>query len=381
MLLKARWIVPVSSPPIENGVVVVEGDRITFVGAAKKIPPNPPLSKGGKGGFVNLGDATLLPGLVNAHCHLEFSSLRGGGCDGSFTKWIRKVASANKITRPPTDSINRLLQTGTTTIADHCNPETPPFDTPFRRIIFWEVLGAAKDRAEASLKRAIERANNEGGFVTPHSLYGVHREIFRTLAERVVRGKGTTGPVLSVHLMESSDEDEFLRRGTGPLADYVKERGGEVSPLKSPLSLIPPGALLVHGNYLTADEIGALRDLRASVIHGPGSHRFFGHRRFPLEDLKRAGVTIALGTDSLASNEDLSMLREMRLLKESYPDLDEATILEMATINGARALGMEKEIGSIGVGKKADLIAVKGDLLQANSVVFSMINGRVCLNP
>jgi 5-methylthioadenosine/S-adenosylhomocysteine deaminase len=124
-----------------------------------------------------------------------------------------------------------------------------------------------------------------------------------------------------------------------------------------------------------------LRGSGASVIHCPGSHRFFGHKRFPLEDLRTAGVRVALGTDGLASNEDLSMLREMRLLQEAYPGLSEEEILRMATIEGARALGLEKEIGSIEVGKKADLIAVRRPVLEAESVVFSMIGGKICLSP
>ena len=375
MYLRARWVFPITKPPIENGAVVVEGDRIVYVG---KNPPNPPLQKGGKGGFIDLGDSILLPGLVNVHCHLEFRSPSPPPLPQreretvNFTEWVKEMQNPPP---PPFSkggfSFDRLLQTGTTTVADHCNPGTPRIDTPFRRIIFWEVLGAAKDRAEASFKQAQQRSVSEGGFITPHSFYAVHKDVSCRFPSSLQ----------SIHLLESSDEDECLRHGTGPLADYVKERGGSISSSANLLQYVPSRSLLIHGNYLNSPEIGALRDSNASVIHCPGSHRFFGHRRFPLEELKRAGVRIALGTDSLASNEALSMLREMRLLKKSYPELDEAEILKMATIEGARALGMEKEIGSIEVGKKADLIAVSGSVLEAKQVAFSMINGKLCLNP
>ncbi len=385
MRLKARWVFPISSPPIEDGVVAVEGDRIAFVGASlpgrtQGSPLHP---------VIDLGDAVLLPGLVNAHCHLEYSALRGLTTPKlPFTEWVKEVtretASLSKgdVQSGVSRGVEALIRGGTTTLADHVHPDAGAFETPFRRVVFWEVLGAHEGRARESLDKARVREQAEGGHASPHSLYAVHEEIL----EEMFEGTGQH----SIHVLESADEDRFFRRQDGPLAVYVQERGGDLSfPMSSPVAWLLHGAgrtrgsplLIVHGNHLNTAEIGILRGSGASVIHCPGSHQFFGHKRFPLEDLRAAGVRVALGTDSLASNEDLSMLREMRLLKETYPALADAEVLRMATIEGARALGMEKEIGSIEVGKKADLIAVRGPMLEAESVVFSMIDGKICLNP
>lgn len=383
MLLTARWVLPISSPPIENGAVEIENDRIVFVGKTER------------SGDIDLGDAAVLPGLVNAHCHLEFSSpspfpwrqqhrkgfrlLQGERGSHGFTEWVRELVLGGP--GIPAEGVRRLLQTGTTTVADHCSPETAPFETPFRRIIFWEVLGTQRERAKASLQKASERVALEGGQVTPHSFYAVHRDILKTIYGRVVRGKVSTGPALSVHILESSDEDRFLRTGTGPLADYVQERGGNPAAKVAWSDFLVPGTLLIHGNYIRNDEIELLANRGIPLVHCPGSHRFFGHKRFPFEEYRRNGIPIALGTDSLASNGDLSMLREMRLFQEVYPKVGSEEILRMATLEGARALGLGEEIGSIEAGKKADLVAIAGkDILKAEQVVFSMIDGKICLN-
>ena len=384
MLLTARWVVPVSSPPIENGAVWIEKDRIVNVGANPRAGP-----------VIDLSDSVLFPGLVNAHCHLEFSGMKGEIEPGlSFTEWVKNVVGvgANLRVRPSREgrhmglplqnAIDSLLRGGTTTVADHCNPNTPPIETPFRRIIFWEVLGANPERGRESFRKARERAEKEGGYVTPHSLYAVHEEVLEEIFME-------TPPLRSIHILESTDEDRFFRQQSGPLAVYVQERGGDLSfPFSSPIKWLAANhrlgshTLIVHGNYLNSEEIDLLRRHGAGVIHAPGSHRFFGHKPFPLAELKKRGIRVALGTDSLASNEDLSMLREMRIFHENI-GADE--ILRMATLDGAMMLKMDHEIGSIESGKKADLVAVPilnpkaepvENILRAEEVSFSMIDGK-----
>lgn len=389
MILKAKWVFPVSSAPIENAFVSIEGDRIAYVGtSAPGRTPGSHLQP-----VVELGDVVLLPGLVNAHCHLEHSALKGLTTPGlPFTEWVKEVAhqsaalSKGDLRAGEKHALETLVRGGTTTLADHASPDSDPIETSLRRIPFWEVLGAHEGRARESLEKARIREKEEGGHVTPHSLYAVHEEVLEEIFKPHFEKGGPGG--ISLHLLESADEDQFFHTQTGPLAVYVQERGGDLAfPLSSPVPWLAANhgllnrILLVHGNHLNPAEIAALRGTGAFVIHCPGSHRFFGHRPFPLRELQKAGVPVALGTDSLASNEDLSMLREMRLLKESFPELTGEEILKMATLEGARALGMEKEIGTLEVGKKADLIAIKGDFLRAVSVVFSMIDGKVALTP
>jgi cytosine/adenosine deaminase-related metal-dependent hydrolase len=313
---------------------------------------------------------------------LEHSALEGlTTSQPFFAEWVKEVVreqsslSSSDVLAGMHRGSDTLLRGGTTTLADHAHPDAPAFETSLRRIVFWEVLGAQEGRARESLEKAYRRTLKEGGYVSPHSLYAVHEEILEEMFQKI-------SSLQSIHLLESSDENQFFRTQSGPLVAYVRERGGDLSfPFSSPVSWLAAKQallLLVHGNYLNPSEIAALRGSKASVIHCPGSHRFFGHKPFPMEDLRKAGVNVALGTDGLASNEGLSMLREMRLLREEFPEVTEEEVLAMATIQGAKALGMEKDIGSIEVGKKADLIAVP--TLDAERVVFSMIDGKIILH-
>ena len=397
MLLTARWILPLAGPPIENGFVALEAGLIKKIGCDKNLQST-----------RDLGNVILLPGLVNAHAHLEFSKippppLLQRGVKGRFTEWARGMGNPPRYPFykggshgiPPFEKgglggiFDRLLRGGTTTVADHAHPESATVEVPFRRIPFWEVLGSSEERAKTSLDLALIRQKQEGGHVSPHSLYAVHRGILDMCAWHAPNA------LKSIHILESSDEDQYLRDRSGPLWDYVRERDGspELSPA-SPINwlaeheFLDTNLLLVHGNYLNDGEIHHLQGTGASVIHCPGSHQFFGHRKFPLESLREKNIRVALGTDSLASNGDLSMLREMRLLKESYPALKAEEILEMGTLEGALALGMAGEIGSLEVGKRADMVAVPiadeklgpfENILRAQEICFSMVGGNPLL--
>ncbi len=397
MLLKAQWVVPVSSSPIHQGAVQIKEGHIEWVGSQTEIQKNKDKE------VLDLGRSILLPGLVNAHAHLEHARLEEKMPEGfGFAEWAKQMGGES----PPLhhNTITSLLRGGTTTLADHQNPEAPSPKTPFRRIIFWEVLGSNLERARQSFEKAKERCRKEGGFVSPHSLYGVHSEILDVIAKP---------NLFSIHLLESSDENEFFRNQSGPLMELVRERGGkpflEMSPVKWLAQNVGAQShgdffrshaapLLVHCNYLTDDEIDLVKEMGAGIVHCPGSHQFFGHQRFPLEKILQKGIPVALGTDSLASNEDLSMLREIRLLRNppSPPfvkgGLGGFEILKMATLNGARLLNRENDIGTLEAGKKADLIAVPitdpekdpyENIGFAHSVCFSMIEGEkiLCTNP
>ncbi len=384
MLLTAPWVLPVSSPPLPLGAVLLEGERIIAVGPERQFQDY-------RGARVSLTDQILLPGLVNAHAHLEFPK-REGLPRNSFTQWVKALMGCEP-SQPAIfqENIRQLLLGGTTTLANHMGigaqhpPETdqPPAEaaplhlTPLRTVFFLEVLGSAEDRARASLVAAheMQRTLQDAGiaaWITPHSLYAVHPNILEKLI-----------PV-STHFLESLEEEQWWRAGTGPLAEYVRERDGVGAYGNTPL----PTNIIVHGNYLNPAEMDLLRKQNVSVIHCPGSHRFFGHRPFPLQELTKRGINVALGTDSLASNDEISMLRELALARITWPDLAAQDLVTMATQNGAKALRMETEIGSLSPGKKADLIAVPCDasvtdpyemVLRAKQVSWMMINGKICI--
>ncbi len=395
MRLKTKWILPISSDPIENGEVVVEKGRIVSVGVSTT--PSPAVQNSQD--FIDLGDAILLPGFINAHTHLEHSALfdRTSG-HLPFTLWADQVAKESVKLSPEDiqaavneEALPRLIEGGSTTIVDHAHPASS-LDVPhLRRLINWQVLGSDRDRAEASWKLAKQKQAREGGWISPHSLYAVHPDVVAGLLKSDPR-------VLSVHFLESKDEDQYLRKGNGPLADYIARRGGlVVGDPEPPFNrMFPTGAgpktLLVHGNYLRSSEYRQLAELNAGLVHCPGSHTFFDEPSPHFDLIRKFKIPLALGTDSLASNEDVSMLREMRLFHEKHPEYSPCEIVTMATRDAANLIGLGDRIGTLEPGKEADLIAIpighkpiEGEapfacILKSRQVVFSMIQGKVVIS-
>ncbi|MDO8644197.1 MAG: amidohydrolase family protein, partial [bacterium] len=364
MLLKAPWICPVTSEPISHGAVRVAGDLIEEIGSAQEILPR----KGEE--VVDFPNTVLFPGLVNCHAHLEFS--RGPKKSGSFTDWVRQmIAFQEKVTTEEYErNIQRatkdLLASGTTTAACHVGPFIPHHffnHLPFRTIAFVEVVGRTEERSLAALRAAQQwkvesliDSDRVEPFITPHSFYSLTEERARQVLENF-------GPRFSIHLLESADEDQYFRKQAGPLLTLLEERSsGKFSfPHFSPVEFLKslgalPKSLLIHANYLSPEEIQQIGREKAVVIHCPGSHQFFGHKKFPLMELKKSGAQIALGTDSIASNKTLSMLEEIRLTVHNYPELTLEEVLAMATLQGAKALGINA--GALEAGRKADMIGV-----------------------
>ncbi len=390
MLLTASWLLTGATPPIKDGAVLIEGDLIRDIGTRSWF------AKRDVADVVDLGDSILIPGLVNAHSHLEFAGLKGKiPPTSSFTEWVLQLLWLNHELSPEEkkdgirQGIEALIRGGTTTLADHRSPSVGLIPTPFRESIFLEVGGVTEEKTREMLRLAEKLLQDDfQGQVSPHSFYSVPKPV---LAELFSRFAGEFP--LSIHTLENREEDDFFRVGSGPLYDLIHERSEGADYVdESPIvwlkknDALSSRLMLIHGNHLTDEEIRLLRDSGASVIHCPGSHLYFDNTPFPLKSLVKTGIRVGLGTDSWASNESLSMLGQMRLMKRSFPDFGEEEILTMATQNGAIALGRGSEIGTIEVGKKADLVAVpllRGDvdpyeaLFLADEVNFSMVGGRM----
>lgn len=371
--LQARVVFPVDRPPIENGVVTIEGDRIVSVG------PHDPSIKS-----LDLGDVALLPGLVNAHTHLEFSHLRKplGQPGIGIVDWIRLIIAERargdiqQVTPSHLLGQQESLAAGVTTVGDIVtNPAaTCPatIDAPF----FHEVIGFSRARAESSLNSLIQRielaiaAQPPAGFpipiqgISPHAPYTVSPLLLRPLVTLAHR---QNMPV-AMHLAESREELQFLREGTGPFKDLLEERSmwdDEAVPLGSTphdyllMLADAPRALVIHGNYLEDDELDFLathRD-RMSLVYCPRTHAYFNHSPYPLAAALKYGVRVALGTDSRASNPDLKLLAEMQHVARAHQDVNSHQILRMATLAGAEALGRDSEFGSLTPGKLANVVA------------------------
>jgi cytosine/adenosine deaminase-related metal-dependent hydrolase len=359
--LTARWVIPVGRPPLEGGIVVVSGERILAVEERGSRKPN-----------LDFGASAVLPGLVNAHTHLDLNGLRGQlAAQRSFLDWLRAVIRHRRgLTEEQVQSnvrsgIEESLAAGTTLIGDISGQGLSwPLlaDSPLRAVVYYELLGLPKPRAQVAWAEArawlaahpATRTCRPG--LSPHAPYSVRRSLFRCAARLSAQEKMP----LTIHIDETQEEKELISAHKGPLVEFLAELGvwdeaGLVN--EAERFRIFRGAdplCFAHGNYLRPQQF----ESNGSIVYCPRTHAYFGHPLHPVGELLANGVNVALGTDSLGSNPDLDMFTEMRFLHARRPDLPTDVILRMATLNGARALGWQEETGSLAPGKSADFVIV-----------------------
>jgi aminodeoxyfutalosine deaminase len=382
-VLAAEWVLPVSSEPVRDGVVAVDGRRVTWVGARRDLP-----SRYLRAPFRAFPRSLLLPGWVNAHCHLNLTAALGliPGTADRFADWIRRLLQVTALWTEPiarqsvTAGMDLLASTGTTTVAHVTTlPGLEPILAhPMRAVVFHEPIAFPAARAPDQLRLAEEWLDAAAALIAdagtervtlglaPHAPYSVSPELFRGAA-RLARERGLP---LSVHVAETRAEEEFVRTGVGQLREFLEERGTwdpawkppGVSPVRylADLGLLAQPGLAVHANYLSDEDARLLARGRLAPVWCPGSHRFFGHRDHPAPRLLDAGAPLALGTDSLASNRGLNMLREARLAAESFPQLPREVWLQSGTLAAAAALGLGETTGSLEPEKAADLQVLDG---------------------
>ncbi len=370
MRLRAKWVLPVDAPPIENGVVEVTGDTITAVGQLA-------------GPSRDLGDVVLLPGLINAHCHFDYTKFSIPYRD-SFAGWLDDIVELKR-QQAPVDYLAGIaagmklaLCAGTTTVVNiECFPEliTTLPASPLRVIWCPELIGWSSSKQELP---AI------GAGLSPHAPYTVSAELYQNCAQ--------SGRFITTHIAESADEDEMFREGKGRMYDTLRNLGrdmsdcGKVGPVEllASYGVLGKNCLAVHANCLTTRDVTLLARTGTSVVHCPKTHRYFCRAPAPIPALLAAGVNVCLGTDSLASNDTLDMFTEMRELARVYPDFLPSRIVEMVTTNAAKALNQFDRLGKIAEGATADLIAVPMDghadpyaavVFAEKPVTLLMING------
>ena len=320
----------------------------------------------------DLGDVVLLPGLVNAHAHLELSGLAGRVEPGdSFPEWVGQVLkhrfarSQDQLVEDARGGLARLSQTGTVLVGDIDSTgatiqalatlESAPAVVLYREVIdAWDPSRTAV--AMDSLTEPISKKSTAVEGYSPHSPYTVSRDLLALVAEQQSR---RPGPV-AVHWSEMQEEIEWLESGAGPLASILGQAPGcSGLDLLFEANLVGPTTALIHGNLPARGEPERIAAAGATVVHCPGTHRYFDRGDFPLGRYMEAGVSIALGTDSLASNEDLDLLREVRLLLARHPKLAPSRVFKMASEAGARALGFEGKVGCLDVGAAARWLTVR----------------------
>jgi cytosine/adenosine deaminase-related metal-dependent hydrolase len=357
--LTARWLFPVARPPLPGGTLTIASERIVAV------QPH-----GARKADLDLGDCGILPGLVNAHTHLDLSGMRGlAPPSPDFTAWLRQVIghrgqrSAELVLDDIRAGLAESVRTGTTLVGDisgNGSSWEALAGSPIRAVVFREMLGLPEDRAAAALIGAREWLNEHPPRescwpgLSPHSPYSVRSSLFFAAATSCV-------PV-AVHVAETAAEQELLILRRGPLVPFLRGLGvwapdGLAEDSGHVLRLLhgPSPTLLVHGNYLPPDA--PVPD-NGSIVFCPRTHAAFGHSPHPFREFLRRGIRVALGTDSLASNPDLDLLAEARFLHRCHPTVPGDIVLRMATLSGAEALGWGDETGSLEVGKSADLVVV-----------------------
>jgi cytosine/adenosine deaminase-related metal-dependent hydrolase len=361
--LTARWIFPVDQPPLERGSITISGQRIVAVEPYGSRTPD-----------IDLGDAAILPGLVNAHTHLDLTGLRGRITPSEdFTMWLRGVIrhrqsqSGAEIAQDVEHGLKECTASGTTLLGDISSQglSWPALENALlHSVVFYELLGLPKTRAQQTWAGVCDwlRKHPETDIcrpaLSPHAPYSVRSSLFRAAAN-LSHGRGFP---LAIHLAETQAEIDLLRSHEGPFVKFLSEMGvwdpaGVVKGTQEVLELCRRAdrVLLVHCNYLA--DTGAI-PANSTVVYCPRTHQAFGHDPYPLRKFLQAGVRVALGTDSLASNPDLSILAELRFVHERYPDVPGEALLRMATLSGAEALGWETETGSLLPGKSADLVVI-----------------------
>ena len=408
MIIRARIVVTMHGAPIENGAVAVSGNRIVDVGRFDDIKTR------NAGNAVDLGEQVLLPGLINAHCHLDYTCLRGKIAPRkSFTDWIGAINSEKSELSPKdyvasiNDGFEEAKRFGTSAIANlTAFPELILQVQPSIRTCWFaelidirapehtnELVDAAIETLARARPQLARRGEGAPWGLAPHALFTASSNLFRR-CEEVAQNNNV---LLTTHLAESREEMQMFRDASGPLYEFMKSIGRTMNDCENetPLGLFvgAPGGralpywIVAHLNELTESDFALLERSNSNfhVVHCPRSHNYFGHSPFAFDRLSSLGFNICLGTDSLASNESLSLFAEMRAFQKEFRSVSPEEIFRMVTVNPARALRYENLLGRIRPGFGADLIAVpcsgSTDIFEQiinfdAPVSWSMLNGN-----
>lgn len=372
----ADWILPVASPPIPNGALVLDdADRIVFLGERGNMPAGTDETPH--------ESSVIMPGLVNAHTHLEFSDLEAplGEPGMEFAQWIgevikfrfgsERVAQSDVIRMGLEQSVGYgvaaigEIATAPVVLEDYLSA----LPCPVSLRVFFEQLGSDETLAQqkvAEIKQFFSQTATAASkeqvvaAVSPHAPYSVGDRLLDELVALSIKNRAS----VAMHLAETPAEREFVETKAGSFLEMLKALGvwrpeayGNYESILTILEKLSTceSSLVVHGNYLNGDELDfvATNREKMSIVFCPRTHAYFGHSRYRLEEMLERGINVAVGTDSRASNPDLDLGQELIEIAQRHPDVAPETILEMGTVNGARALGLDESFGSLVQGRKA----------------------------
>lgn len=399
--LLARLVLPISLPPLPGGFVSIQGETIVHVGRQPAFGP-----------IIDLGDVVILPSLVNAHTHLEFSALPEPIPPGQgFTDWLRKVIDYRRSMREgalaaaAATGLSDSKSFGITALGEIATAnwsEEPFLDAELDTTVFQEFLGLSPNRAGTLVRAAQEHANRLNRphlryrvGLSPHAPYSIHPDVISHVAQMA-----TNRIPLAMHLAESRDEIELLQNQSGPLRTLLDSleawSDGVIPQGQRPLHYLrllaaAARALIIHGNYLDTEEINFISQCRGrmSVVYCPRTHSHFRHETYPLAKMLAAGVRMVIATDSRASNPDLNLLEDMNHAARMHADVSPRELFRMVTCHAAEALGLGDSFGSIQANRPANLIVLSpwnrdseepyADIIADKCRVVALIqNGRIC---
>lgn len=386
-ILTAEYVLPISSEPIAKGAVAIDGDRIAGVGEFEEIT-----QKFGPAEIEDFGNAAILPGFVNCHSHLEVTSLRGAldDVEHDFRAWLLKLNEIRQGLSPVDIEAAAILgategaRAGVTCFGDigrYGEAGLKALKTVGLRGVLFQETEFSPDNSTAEadfekLKAKFLLLREQGTELvevglSPHSPYTVSHDLFGLIAEFAI----AENIKLTIHAAESAEEDALLYRGEGFFTDFYKRMGlnwevPQCSPIEflSRMGVLAAQPLLAHCVTVSDSDIALIASSGTRVAHCPKSNAKFGHGYAPFEKFLDAGIAVGLGSDSVASNNVCDLLEESRFAALSARNrasrerfVSAREVLEAATIGGAKALGLDKKIGTLDVGKQADIAVVSLD--------------------
>lgn len=393
MLLTARYVLPVAAPHIENGAVLIRDDKIVEIGDLehlRALHPDEPVR--------DFGLAALMPGFVDLHTHLEYSAMRGLIDDLPYSQWKLQLMQKERLFSSQDWDDSALLgalealQSGITTIGDITETGASGHAaqaTGLRAFVYREVSTMDKHAVGETMARAADdieawRSTTDSDRITigvsPHAVYACHPELFRKIAEYA-----SDGTPVAMHLAGSKEEYQFVKYGSSMLANDVRDAHDAKAPLWLPTGVSPvryvlqwglfdvPNVLAVHCTQVDKLDIEVLAEHDVAIAYCPRCNAKLGMGVAPVREFLHAGIRVGLGTDSPAASNSTDMFEEMRiglLVQRALLGEDNFIIarqfVKMATLDAARALGIDDKVGSLEPGKQADIVAV--DLSQSHQI-------------
>ena len=404
LLLKSRYLLKDPYTVIHDGAVLIDDGKVKFAGCANDISNHESCQ------IIDLGNSAIVPGFVNTHTHLDLTHLHNFiKYNGDFTDWIRQLVNAKKewteseYLSSIRSGIKNSLESGTTTVADITRNGLALEElqkSNIRKTLFYELIDFNPDSAEStidSFKNIISKVKHDDLLsigIFPHAPYTVSEELYR-ISKTVSEESGLS---IATHISETIDEANFLTRGAGNFVSLLKDFDmlkdwkppglRPVNYMKN-IGFLENGCILVHCNYLKGEEVDHIEESNSTIVFCPRSHKYFRHKDHPFYMLGNRNINIALGTDSLASNDSLSILDEMKYIYTQHKTSKPQDILYMGTIAGATALRLKNKIGKLEEGYDADIAVIDfkneavtniydGIFSQDSECVLTVVSGTIC---